>query len=77
VRNFRQALLEISAGQDGYFTARQALAAGYSYRSQHYHTAVGDWTRLGRGIFRRADNPPSEREDLIILSLWKPEDSGQ
>lgn len=63
-------LYEVASTQGGYFTSAQALAAGYSYRIQHYHVKRGNWLKVGRGIYRLRDYPPSEREDLIRLTLW-------
>lgn len=65
----RAALVAIAARQHGYFTARQALLAGYAYPRQHYHVQTGDWERVARGVFRLCDYPLPEREDLIVLSL--------
>ena len=68
-RERHAALMAVVAGQGGYFTARQALDAGYSYPRHHYHVQTGDWERVARGIFRLRDYPWAEREDLIVLSL--------
>src|SRR5579884_1395105 len=76
VRTKAQTLLQIAASQGGYFTAKQALAAGYSYRTQHYHTFVGDWIRLERGIYKLASYPNPEREDLILISLMSLDQQG-
>ncbi len=63
-------LLEIASDQEGYFTAKQALGVGYSYRLQHYHKSKGHWIEAGRGIYRLAAYPNSNFEDLIRWSLW-------
>jgi predicted transcriptional regulator of viral defense system len=63
-------LLEIASAQGGYFTAKQALKAGYSYRLQHYHRSEGYWQDIDRGVFRFADYPDTPFEDLIRWSLW-------
>ena len=63
-------LFEIASRQGGYFTAKQARKAGYSYRVQHYHRNRGHWMDIERGIFRLRNFPESEREDLIRWSLW-------
>lgn len=65
----QRALYAIAAEQAGYFTARQACAAGYSYSEHHYHVTHDNWERVAHGIFRLRDYPLPEREDLIILSL--------
>lgn len=63
-------LLDIASSQGGYFTAKQARKAGYSYRLQHYHKAQGYWSEIERGVFRYADYPATEHEDLIRWTLW-------
>lgn len=65
-----QKLFEIASAQGGYFTARQARAAGYYYRLQHYHRSRGNWLVIDRGIFRLRNFPDSPWEDLIRWSLW-------
>lgn len=68
--DLRATLHRIAATQGGYFTARQALDAGYSYPSQHYHTSRGAWERVDRGIYRLRDWPLPEHPDLIRWTLW-------
>ncbi len=63
-------LLECANGQGGYFTAKQAFKAGYSYRLHSYHVRSGRWIRIERGIFRLQHYPSVEREDLIRWTLW-------
>jgi predicted transcriptional regulator of viral defense system len=65
----RAALAALAARQGGYFTARQAIAAGYRYPQQHYHVSTGNWERIARGVYRLRDFPQPERADLITLSL--------
>lgn len=73
----RAALAALAARQGGYFTARQAIAAGYGYPQQHYHISTGSWERVARGVFRLRDFPPPERGDLIMLSLLSHDRLGQ
>ena len=63
-------LLEIASAQGGYFTAKQAVKAGYSYRLHHYHKSKRDWLEIERGVFRLANYPNTQFEDLIHWSLW-------
>jgi predicted transcriptional regulator of viral defense system len=72
-----QKLYEVASGQGGYFTSAQALAVGYSYRQQHYHARRGNWRKIERGIYRLRDYPPTEREDLIRLTLWSHNQQGE
>ncbi len=63
-------LFSLAEGQGGYFTARQALSAGYGYRLQHYHVGRGNWLRIDRGVFRLRNFPVWDREDLIRWTFW-------
>lgn len=69
-------LYEIAAAQGGYFTAAQALQAGYAYSQQHFHRQRGNWLQIERAIFRLRDFPPAEHEDLIRWSLWSRDQKG-
>ena len=63
-------LFEIASQQGGYFTAKQAFEAGYSYRLHNYHKHQGNWLSVDRGVFRLVEFPNSPHEDLIRWALW-------
>jgi len=63
-------LFEYASRQGGYFTAKQAERAGYSYRLHAYHADTGRWQKIERGVFRLRSFPAAQRDDLIRLSLW-------
>jgi predicted transcriptional regulator of viral defense system len=65
-RNIRS----IASRQQGYFTAKQASEAGYSYAAQYHQVAVENWVREARGIYRIADYTGADRPDLVLWSLW-------
>jgi predicted transcriptional regulator of viral defense system len=69
-REASRRLLAIALEQGGYFTAKQAREAGYDYPHLDYHVSCGNFTRVGRGLYRLPDLPPSEDDDLIRLTLW-------
>jgi len=69
-------LYGIAEEQSGYFTAAQALEAGYSYESQNYHHQAGNWLREGWGIYRLALYPFTEGEEFVRLMLWSRDRSG-
>ncbi len=69
-------LFDVADQQAGYFTARQALEAGYDYPLQHYHRERGHWTRVGHGLFRLDRYPEGENEDLVRLHLWSRDREG-
>ena len=64
------ALFGIAEGQQGYFTTKQATAAGYQLGSQAHHTKSGNWVRVERGIYRLARFPQSSEEQLVIYAIW-------
>lgn len=68
--DLRRRLLAIAARQSGYFTAAQALDAGYSYPAQRYHAKRGNWLHVDRGIYRFPEWPTGPRDDLVRWSLW-------
>ena len=43
-------LYTIAEGQGGYFTPKQAAAAGFSRKNHSYHVQMGNWIRERRGI---------------------------
>jgi predicted transcriptional regulator of viral defense system len=71
------ALRAIARDQWGYFTASQALAAGYTYQEQRYHKLRGNWEQVARGIYRLPDYPSPPRDDLIVLTLMSAGRSGE
>ena len=71
------ALVSIAEDQGGYFTAKQALQAGYSYRDQHYHKTRGNWLQIERGMYRLRNYPYPQRDDLVILSLLSHNRAGE
>ena len=63
-------LYEIAEGQHGFFTTKEAKAAGFAENTHPYHVQAGNWIREHRGIYRLASFPRGERPDLMLWSLW-------
>lgn len=63
-------LYEIAESQQGFFTTKQAKAAGFAENTHPYHVQAGNWVREHRGIYRLASFPRGERPDLMLWSLW-------
>ena len=63
-------LYEIAQSQQGFFTTKQAIRAGFSEKTHSYHVNAGNWIREHRGIYRFADFPTPERPDLMLWYLW-------
>ena len=64
------ALSTVAHEQGGYFTAKQAIQAGYGYKHLDYHETAGNFERVGHGLYRLPTVPPAEHDDLIRLTLW-------
>lgn len=65
-----QALYNVAASQEGFFTTRQAAAAGYSAPLLAHHRKAGRVTRIRRGVYRLVHFPAGEHEDLVVAWLW-------
>ena len=63
-------LYELAEVQNGFFTTKQAKAAGFAENTHPYHFHAGNWVREHRGIYRLANFPRGERPDLMLWSLW-------
>lgn len=75
--NKKLRLFELAALQQGFFTAKQAVKAGYSYRMQSHYRQKGEWLEIDRGVFRLAQFPHSPDEDYVRWSLWSRGRDGQ
>jgi predicted transcriptional regulator of viral defense system len=64
------ALMEIAQAQQGYFTTRQAIAAGYADNTHTYHVRTGNWKRVKRGIYRLTHLSPAEDGLTPAYLLW-------
>ena len=62
-------LYHIAEGQGGYFSARQAAEAGFSWERLSYHAKTRHFQRVSRGVYRLARFPPSPFEDLFVAWL--------
>src|ERR1700722_19100445 len=69
-REAAKRLYEIAEGQEGFFTTKQAKAAGFAENTHSYHVGAKNWIREHRGIYRLASFPRGERPDLMLWSLW-------
>ncbi len=69
-REASRRLFEIAEQQQGFFTTKQAKAAGFAENTHPYHLQVGNWVREYRGIYRLALFPAADRPDLVLWSLW-------
>jgi predicted transcriptional regulator of viral defense system len=69
-RKSNDGLWETADGQGGFFTARQAIAAGFADNTHPYHVRVGNWLRECRGVYRLARYPQHDNAQLILWALW-------
>src|SRR5215469_11485184 len=63
-------LFETAKLQYGFFTTKQAKAAGFAENTHPYHVQAGNWIREHRGIYRLMLFPTPDRPDLVLWSLW-------
>jgi predicted transcriptional regulator of viral defense system len=63
-------LYEIAEGQQGFFTTKQAKAAGFAENTHPYHVHAANWLREHRGIYRLALFPATDHPDLVQWTLW-------
>ena len=66
-------LYETAAAQDGLFTTRQGVEAGYSSQLLLHYVRTGRARRIRRGIYRLVHFPPGEHDELVALWLWSEE----
>ena len=69
-REASRRLFDLAEQQQGFFTTKQAKAAGFAENTHPYHVQAGNWIREHRGIYRLALFPVSDRPDLVLWSLW-------
>ena len=65
----RDSLLKVATEQGGYFTAAQAAQCGFSKALLAHHRKKGGFTRVGHGLYRFPEYPPSPREEVMIAWL--------
>ncbi|NKB24608.1 MAG: hypothetical protein GKR87_09605 [Kiritimatiellae bacterium] len=63
-------LYEPVSSQQGFFTTKQAIQAGYPDAVHPYHVRNKDWVRIQRGIYRLSRYPAPNRPELMIWYLW-------
>jgi predicted transcriptional regulator of viral defense system len=64
------ALMIIAQDQQGYFTTKQAIEAGYADNTHPYHVRAGNWERVRRGIYRMTHLPLPEDGEMMVWLLW-------
>lgn len=64
-----EALYRIAEQQAGYFTARDANRAGFSWERLTDYSKRGHFNRVAHGIYRLAQFPASRFEDLFVAWL--------
>jgi predicted transcriptional regulator of viral defense system len=68
-------LYQFAEPQAGYFTARQARAAGFMPSVLTYHVKASRFNRVAHGVYRLSQFPTSPFEDLYIAWLQTGPDS--
>lgn len=70
-------LKKIANQQYGYFTAKQAIAAGYSSKNHKYHIHAGHWQYIMLGLFRFPGHPNSMVSKFSMWYIWSRNQQGQ
>ena len=70
-----QILYDLAEQQAGYFTARQAVAAGVSRRALSGRARRGDLEPVRYGLYRLRNFPSQPFEDIVAACLWAGPDS--
>ena len=70
-------LYQVAESQQGLFTARQAVLAGYDERNHPYHVKSGNWIKEHRGIYRLKNFPYSPDSQFSLWSLWSCNKKGE
>jgi predicted transcriptional regulator of viral defense system len=65
-----QTLFRLAARQEGLFSAHQAVTAHCSQQLLGKYLAAGRVERVRRGVYRIADFPPGDHEELVAIWLW-------
>ena len=68
--NKEKKLVELAISQGGYFTAKQALKLGYSYRAQSYYLETGYWVKEDRALYKVNFLPYQKDDELIKAYFW-------
>jgi len=63
-------LMTIAQDQQGYFTTKQAIEAGYADNTHPYHVRADNWERVRRGIYRMTHLPTPEDGEMMVWLLW-------
>jgi hypothetical protein len=69
-REASRRLFDFAEQQQGFFTTKQAKAAGFAENTHPYHVQAGNWIREHRGIYRLVLFPAADRPDLVLWALW-------
>ena len=68
----KQILYDVAAAQEGFFTAKQAVACGFISTNHPYHVKNGTWEKhpLYRGIYKIAQFPEATMGDYWAVALY-------
>ncbi len=67
----------ITKKQGGYFTAKQAVQAGFVRQNHRYHVTQKHWEKVARGIYRLPGYPEDFQAELIRWLLWSQNQKGE
>lgn len=67
-------LQDMADQQFGYFSARQAVQAGYSRQLHSYHTKNGHWQKAARAVYRLPGYADTLESEAVKWALWAGDD---
>ena len=70
-------LLKIAQNQSGLFTSHQAIKAGIDARNHSYHLKAGNWSRIGKGVYRLNFIQPNSNREFFFFQLWARNHQGE
>lgn len=70
-------LYQVAEGQQGYFTAGQAVACGYPTANHGRQCRSGAWSREARAIYRLTRFPAAPDGLYVLWSLWSRNIAGE
>jgi predicted transcriptional regulator of viral defense system len=76
-KELQRQIYEIAEAQQGYFTYKQAVDAGYTDSNHARNVKNGHWIKEQRGIYRLANFPVTSDSEYIIWSLWSTNRAGE
>lgn len=70
VTHKKNKLLEKAADFGGFFSSKDAVAAGYATNNHSYFVRTGSWERYSRGVYRISGYPMPSRPEYYAAAIY-------